>query len=89
MFIDAPNFGRFMTRDRFEELRRNAGGSVYDKDLNQPWYKFLRIIDDFNNNRLHNIIASRVLTVDESISAYRPRTTKYFLCRQGTRASWN
>ena len=41
-----------------------------------PWWAFSSAVKDFNNIRKENATASWIKAMDESMSAWRPRTTK-------------
>ena len=45
------------------------------KDENDPWWRFEGAIQEFNNNRFDRIQSARWVCIDESMSAWRPRTT--------------
>jgi hypothetical protein len=44
--------------------------------LQDAWYKFQVAVENFNTIRKHDIITSERRVLDESMSAYRPCTTK-------------
>ncbi len=45
--------------------------------IGDPWWEFQGAVDDFNTNRNDLIKFSNILTLDESMAAYRPRTTQF------------
>jgi hypothetical protein len=47
------------------------------KSSGDPWYPIGLLVDGFNDNRSYNFAASYFKVLDESMSAYRPRTTQY------------
>ena len=66
-----------MSYSRFKEFRRFfpeiwVNEAAKDED---PWYKFSSAIDDFNDIQRTSITTSRWKVADESMSAWRPRTT--------------
>ena len=76
--IIAPDMGRFMKEYRFKDIQRFVPCMVRDetrKDTD-PWWQFVQAVEDFNSNRKSTVAASVWKTFDESMSAYRPRTTK-------------
>jgi hypothetical protein len=44
---------------------------------NDPWFKFRGAIENFNHIRKLDILSSEKRILDESMSTYRPRTSKY------------
>ena len=75
--VSHPGFDQFMSYSRFKEFRRFlpeiwVNEAVKDVD---PWNKFSAAIDEFNNIWRTSIRCSRWKVVDESMSAWRPRTT--------------
>lgn len=47
----------------------------YTRKSTDPWYRISSAVDDFNRIRRERVKCSRWLSVDESMSAWRPRTT--------------
>ena len=47
----------------------------YTRKSSDPWYRISSAVDDFNQIRRERVQCSRILSVDESMSAWRPRTT--------------
>jgi hypothetical protein len=76
VFRGPSDFARFMTRNRFEILKSYAP-ILWEgaKDLNDPWYRFRPAVTAFNENRQRTINYSQVVTIDESMCAWKPRTT--------------
>lgn len=75
--VSHPSFDNHMSYSRFKEFRRFlpeiwVNEAAKDED---PWYKFSSAIDDFNDIRRTSITTSRWKVADESMSAWRPRTT--------------
>jgi hypothetical protein len=64
---------------RFSELRMAFPFAFYDfeaKDNGDPWHPVGLLVDGYNKNRFKKIAASVLKVLDESMSAFRPRTTK-------------
>jgi hypothetical protein len=75
--VSHPGFDQYMSYSFFKEFRRFlpeiwVNEAVKDVD---PWYKSYTVIDEFNNIWRTSIICSRWKVADESMSAWRPRTT--------------
>ena len=72
-------FSPYMKLYRFKQFRKvipliwEAEESTAPLD---PWYRFRAAVENFNTIRKHDIITSERRVLDESMSAYRPRTTK-------------
>jgi len=77
--VPHPNFDQYMRPYRFKEFRRFLPEAWVDFDLkesNDPWWQFQAAVTEFNNLRSETIRAHCWKVADESMSAYRPRTTK-------------
>lgn len=76
--IYAPNLGRFMKFYRFKDIKSFIPWMVKDESRKDkdPWWQFVKAVEDFNANRKSTVAASIWKVFDESMSAYRPRTTK-------------
>jgi hypothetical protein len=69
----------YMPKYCFSELRTFFHFAFYDfeaKDRQDPWHPVGLLIDGFNQNRLKKIAGSILKVLGESMSAFRPRTTK-------------
>ena len=78
-YTRSANFDDFMPRHRFELLKKTAPFAFADvatkhKDV---WYMVTPVVKEFNENRRRTIHTGRVLTMDELMSPFRPRTTKH------------
>lgn len=76
--VPHPQFDNNMKFYRFKDLRHFLPlvfHSAELKELGDPWWQFEDAIIQFNNNRRQRVQASPWLVVDESMSAWRPRTT--------------
>ena len=47
-----------------------------DEKQRNKWWRVGFLVNGFNENRKRTVAASRVLTLDESMSAFRPQTSK-------------
>ena len=73
------NLSRYLKEFRFHEIKRFipylfAEDGLKDTD---PWWQFKAGVDLYNENRKKNVSPSLLKTFDESMSAFRPRTTRY------------
>ena len=60
----------------FRSLPKRSRLSVWTTTAaTDPWYKFRRFVEAFNENRRRTVITSKSIVIDESMSAFRPRTT--------------
>jgi hypothetical protein len=75
--VPHPGFDNYMSYSRFKEFRRFLPDIWVDETRKEmdPWYKFSSAIDDFNMIRRTSIRFSKWKVADESMSAWRPRTT--------------
>jgi len=73
-----PNFDRWMPFNRFKEFRRFLPSIWfnYDVEHTDPWWKFRNAVENFNEIRKVKLTNSDWALIDESMSAWRPRTTK-------------
>ena len=73
----SPHFEQYMTFNRFKDFRRFLPAVFADptKVETDPWYQLSTAIDNFNEIRRLRVSCSRWLVADESMSAWRPRTT--------------
>jgi hypothetical protein len=72
-----PNFDRFIPEYRFQHFREFFPFLFQDdtvKDID-PWWQFSGAMKEFNNNRFRLVKGAKVKAIDESMCAYRPRTT--------------
>ena len=72
-----PNFDRFIPEYRFRHFREFFPIIFQDPDVKDtdPWWQFSGAVKEFNNNRSHLLKGAKVKAIDESMCAYRPRTT--------------
>jgi hypothetical protein len=64
-FYRWKEFRRFFPAIFVNETRKDS----------DPWYDFSGIIDEFNDIRRSELIGSQWLSLDETMSAWRPRKT--------------
>jgi len=72
------NYSKHMSRTRFNEIRHYMAFLFADKSQKgkDDWWQVLGGIDGFNENRKKTVQAPNIRVLDESMSAFRPRTTK-------------
>jgi hypothetical protein len=75
--VQHPNFDRYMSYCRFKDFRRFFPTIWHSDNRNEsdPWWAFADAIDNFNSIRKNKITKSPWAIIDESMSAWRPRTT--------------
>jgi hypothetical protein len=67
-----------MSENRFNQIRRYIPFLWARKPTeNDPWWQFSAAVEAFNENRQNSVLASFLKTMDESMSAFRPRTTRF------------
>jgi len=77
-----PDFGKYVSKEMFEAFRAAAPFCWCDKKHWYNWRKeptwdiFLPVLDSFNGARKELIIEMIVLLLDETMSGWRPKTTK-------------
>jgi hypothetical protein len=78
LFSNHPNFHLYQGRHRFEYIKAHAPFAFANADQAHldPWCMVRRGILDFNATRLEVLVSTDVITPDESMSAWRPRTTE-------------
>ena len=77
--ISEPRFDQYMKHYRFKDLRRFLPLAFQCEKLKEkgdPWWQFQWAVDEFNRLRADRILHSSWVAFDESMSAWRPRTTK-------------
>ena len=75
----AADFGQWGIKFyRFKEFRHFFPEVFQDvsRSSTDPWWKFVKGIEDFNRNRSRYLIPTNHLTMDELMSAWCPQTTK-------------
>jgi hypothetical protein len=76
-FSPAVDLSKIVSRHRYECLRHCFPYAFYDWENSDidPWHPVGLLVKGFNENRNENFAASSTQTHDESMSAFRPRTT--------------
>ena len=79
--INRVNVSEFMTYTRFKHIKKHWMTQfelqVSDEyKENNKWWRVGYLVKGFNDNRKSTIASSRIKTLDESMSAYRPQTKK-------------
>ena len=76
-----PNFGRYIQQNTFKAFQHAAPYCFCDKQYwyidrqDRPWEIFLPCLNSFNDRRKH-LIKLNLLMLDESMSGWRPKTSK-------------
>ena len=76
-----PNFGQYLPQNTFKAFQCAAPFCFCDSKYwyiearDRPWDIFLPCLDAFNKKRRH-LIKLRLLMMDESMSGWRPKTSK-------------
>ena len=65
-----------MKKYRFQQLKKVIPSAFRGDDEADPWNNIKSILDGFNDKRATKIAASYCKVHDESMSAFKPRTTK-------------
>ena len=61
---------------RFKQIKKLIPKAFVGKDQEDPWNPIMAMIDGFNNSRAQDIAASFAKVFDESMSAWKTRTTQ-------------
>lgn len=64
-----------MSRSRFEEYKKFFSFAFEGNDSDDPWNRIMGLVNGFNNHRKINVAASMNKILDESMSAFQPRST--------------
>jgi hypothetical protein len=72
-----PHFEQYMPFSRWKDLRRFFPEIFADetKKETDPWYQFSSAIDEFNSIRQSELVDSLWISIDETMSAWKPRKT--------------
>ena len=74
------NFGRYMKLYRFKQFRQFLPkiweARRHSNNQQDPWWRFSGGIKTLNEIRNKLILPCEIIVIDESMSAYRPQTTK-------------
>jgi hypothetical protein len=73
----SPAFEQYMAFSRFKDFRRFFPAIYADKSRKETelWWEFSGAIEEFNEIRTTKLTCSHWISADESICAWRPRTT--------------
>ncbi len=73
----SPQFEQYMVFSRFKDFRRFLPSIFADesKKENDPWWEFSGAVEEFNLIRSTKVICSPWISIDETMCAWRPRTT--------------
>ena len=80
--LQPTTFGRYTRNYRFKHFKKYLPKIWQDdtqqltRSNNNPWAKFSLVVDNDNDIRKDLLLMSEIITIDESMSAYRPQTTK-------------
>ena len=74
----SAEFQKWMSKCRFKEFRSFLPTIYADEARKEtdPWWRFIDGVEQFNLNRLTHLVSSNHISMDELMSAWRPRTTK-------------
>ena len=69
---------KYMSYTRFNKIKEHWIDQFADEDVRETdqWWKVRRLVEGFNKNRSQVVASSRVKVLDETMSAYRPQTSK-------------
>lgn len=62
--------------NRFKTIKEYLWAAFDNGDDEDPWHPIAGLVDDFNANRKKWIVAELERVLDESMSAFQPRTTR-------------
>ena len=73
----SPAFEQYMAFSRFKDFRRFFPAIYADKSRKETdvWWEFSGAIEEFNKIRTTKLTCSHWISADESMCAWRPRTT--------------
>jgi hypothetical protein len=73
----SPQFEQYMAFSRFKDFRRFLPSIYADESKNEsdPWWQFSDAVEEFNLIRATKVTSSCWISVDETMCAWRPRTT--------------
>jgi hypothetical protein len=77
--VSSFNPSQYMSLKRFQEIKRVLPYIFADQNRkanDDPWWQIASAFDQFNENRCLTLAGSNICPMDESMSAFRPRTTK-------------
>ena len=74
--LPSIDFSDMMPRYRFEQIKKVFPTAFHGDDETDPWNSIKSLIKGFNDNRAFKVAASYNKVYDESMSAWRPRSTR-------------
>ena len=74
----SADFSQYMPKYRFKEFRQFLPiiNEAKTKENFDPWWRYVGGVENFNLTRLKYIVSSNHISMDELMSAWRPRKTK-------------
>ena len=75
--LPSAHFEKYMKLYRFKQFRKYVNLIWEDENLKETdeWWRFQPAVDEFNDIRRIRILSAFWMIVDETMSAYRPRTS--------------
>ena len=75
--VPSAHFEKFMKLYRFKQFRKFVPTMFEDEALKETdeWWKFQPAVDEFNWIRQNRVLFAFWMIVDETMSAWRPRTS--------------
>jgi hypothetical protein len=72
-----PHFEKYMSFYRWKEFKRFLPFIFKDESRKEtdPWWEFVLAVEEFNQIRSTKLNGSQWISVDETMSAWRPRKT--------------
>jgi hypothetical protein len=72
-----PYFEQYMPFSRLKEFRQTLPSIFVNENLKEtdPWYLFSDAVEEYNEICAAKLVCSQWIVADESMSAWRPRTT--------------
>ena len=76
--INTAKGAEYMSHKRFKQLKQVWVSQFHDASQKETnaWWKVAKLVQGFNLNRSRTVASSRVKTLDESMSAFRPQKSK-------------
>jgi hypothetical protein len=75
--LPSIDFTKMMPQYRFEQIKKVFPTAFHGDDESDPWNSINSLIYGFNDKRSRKVAASYNKVYDESMSAWRPRTTRF------------
>ena len=76
--IERVNVAEHMSHKRFKQIKSLWITQFHSpaQKVNSEWWMVSKLVNGFNENRRNKVAASRVKTLDESMSSFRPQKSK-------------